>query len=40
MVDPREVPQVEDVVELGGGGGQVSHHPLVEIHCGRRDGLG
>ena len=39
MVDTGEVPEVEDVVELGGGGGKVSHYPLVQLHGGSSDGF-
>ena len=40
VVDAREVPKVEDVVELGGCRREVAHDALVEIHGGRGDGLG
>ena len=40
MVDPGQISQVEDVVELGGGGGKVSDNPLVQLYGGSGDGIG
>ena len=34
MVDAREIPEVEDVVKLGGGRREVTHNPLVQFHSG------
>ena len=34
MVDAREIPEVEDVVELGRGGREVTHDLLVQFHSG------
>ena len=40
VVDPRQVPQVEDVVEFGGSWWEVSDYSLVQVHCGCGDWLG
>ena len=40
MVDAGEVPEIKDVMELGGGGGKVSHNALVQLNSGCCDGLG
>ena len=37
VVDARQVSEVEDVVELGGGGRQIPHNSLVEFNGGCRD---
>lgn len=37
--DPRQISQIEDVVELGGGGREVLDHFLVELQGARGDGV-
>ena len=40
MVDAREIPEVEDVVELGGGRGEVANNAAVQLHGCLGDDLG
>ena len=39
MVDPRQIPQVENVVEFRWSRWKVTDYTLIELHGGTSDGL-
>ena len=40
MVDTGQVSEVEDVVEFGWSGREVSYNALIQLHSSSSDGLG